>query len=126
MALINCPECGKEISDTAKHCPNCGFKIQPSLKESVKKSISGIDVQKKKKIKIIAIIIAITLVVIGAAIGIGYAIYYNSPGATLDRNIRAQQDEIDMLNDSIGRKQQEIDDLENAWSRYEYYNSKLN
>lgn len=24
MSLINCPECGKEISDTAKNCPNCG------------------------------------------------------------------------------------------------------
>ena len=27
MALINCPECNKEISDTAKNCPNCGCKI---------------------------------------------------------------------------------------------------
>lgn len=25
MALINCPECGKEISDMAKNCPNCGY-----------------------------------------------------------------------------------------------------
>ena len=24
MALINCPECGKEISDKAASCPNCG------------------------------------------------------------------------------------------------------
>lgn len=24
MALIQCPECGKEISDNAKACPNCG------------------------------------------------------------------------------------------------------
>jgi len=27
MALINCPECGKEISDSAKQCPNCGFPL---------------------------------------------------------------------------------------------------
>lgn len=25
MALIDCPECGKQISDKAKSCPNCGF-----------------------------------------------------------------------------------------------------
>lgn len=25
MALVKCPECGKEISDVAKACPNCGF-----------------------------------------------------------------------------------------------------
>lgn len=27
MALINCPECGKEISDKAEHCIHCGFPI---------------------------------------------------------------------------------------------------
>lgn len=27
MALINCPECGKEISDKALACPNCGNPI---------------------------------------------------------------------------------------------------
>lgn len=27
MALIRCPECGKEISDKAESCPNCGFPI---------------------------------------------------------------------------------------------------
>lgn len=27
MALINCPECGKEISDKAKECPGCGYPI---------------------------------------------------------------------------------------------------
>lgn len=27
MALINCPECGKEISDKAESCPNCGYPI---------------------------------------------------------------------------------------------------
>jgi hypothetical protein len=27
MALIKCPECGKEISDKAAACPNCGCPI---------------------------------------------------------------------------------------------------
>lgn len=27
MAMINCPECGKEISDKAASCPNCGCPI---------------------------------------------------------------------------------------------------
>jgi hypothetical protein len=27
MALITCPECKNEISDTAKTCPKCGFKM---------------------------------------------------------------------------------------------------
>lgn len=32
MALITCPECKKEISDTAKTCPNCGYKIKKTEK----------------------------------------------------------------------------------------------
>lgn len=27
MALIKCPECGKEVSDKASACPNCGYRI---------------------------------------------------------------------------------------------------
>ena len=25
MALIKCPDCGKEYSNTSNSCPNCGF-----------------------------------------------------------------------------------------------------
>lgn len=28
MALINCIECGKEISDKARFCPNCGIPLK--------------------------------------------------------------------------------------------------
>lgn len=30
MALINCKECGKELSDSAEFCPHCGFKYDHS------------------------------------------------------------------------------------------------
>lgn len=32
MALIECPECKKEISDTAKTCPNCGYELHKEKK----------------------------------------------------------------------------------------------
>lgn len=28
MALINCPNCGSTISDTANHCPKCGIQLK--------------------------------------------------------------------------------------------------
>ncbi|MBN2893516.1 MAG: zinc-ribbon domain-containing protein [Bacteroidales bacterium] len=31
MALINCPECGKEISDKALSCPNCGNPMNQTI-----------------------------------------------------------------------------------------------
>jgi hypothetical protein len=30
MALINCPECGKQISNLATFCPDCGYPLQKS------------------------------------------------------------------------------------------------
>lgn len=33
MALIKCPECGREISSFAKACPNCGYPIINDIQE---------------------------------------------------------------------------------------------
>lgn len=38
MALINCPECGKEVSDQAKTCAHCGYPISSSQKKKDGKS----------------------------------------------------------------------------------------
>lgn len=37
MALINCPECGKRISDRAKTCIFCGYPIQEYMEEQKQK-----------------------------------------------------------------------------------------
>lgn len=39
MALVKCPECGKEISDKASSCPNCGVGIKKNKNFGI---ISGI------------------------------------------------------------------------------------
>ena len=31
MPIINCPECGKQVSDRAVQCPNCGFGVNSFL-----------------------------------------------------------------------------------------------
>ena len=33
MSLINCPECGREVSDLAKACPHCGYRIAKPRKK---------------------------------------------------------------------------------------------
>lgn len=35
MALVNCPECGKEVSDTAIACPHCGFAVKDYYLENI-------------------------------------------------------------------------------------------
>lgn len=51
MALIKCPECGKEISNSAKVCPHCGYKQKK------------LDIAKHKKISTYILIIGILLFV---------------------------------------------------------------
>ncbi|MFC2441325.1 MAG: DUF2116 family Zn-ribbon domain-containing protein [Capnocytophaga ochracea] len=33
MSLIHCPECKKQISNTAKECPNCGYQLEKERKK---------------------------------------------------------------------------------------------
>lgn len=33
MALIDCPECNRKVSDSAEICPNCGFGIRLHVKK---------------------------------------------------------------------------------------------
>lgn len=40
MALIRCPECGKEISDRAFSCPNCGYVIPRKVRGSNNKYVA--------------------------------------------------------------------------------------
>lgn len=35
MAIINCPECGKEISDKAEKCVHCGYPLNLQSKEKI-------------------------------------------------------------------------------------------
>lgn len=59
MALIKCPECGKEISDTTKTCPHCGMRIKKE--------------KNKKKIITLVVIIILILCCVGAVLGIIYS-----------------------------------------------------
>lgn len=36
MALINCPECDKKVSDRAQSCPDCGCPIAEGNREPIK------------------------------------------------------------------------------------------
>ena len=73
MALIQCPECGKEnVSDTAVSCPNCGFNISRYYNKNVSPApqthIASPEFQRKKTnvIRFLAIIFGIIAIVSGS------------------------------------------------------------
>lgn len=75
MALIKCPECGKEnVSDSAESCPECGYNIKAYFekKEQMKK---GANRNENKKEKTPFTLVSIIVLLVIAAIF--YAIYQN-------------------------------------------------
>ena len=42
MALVNCPECSKEISDSALKCPSCGHQVRKPKRSLFGKAVKWI------------------------------------------------------------------------------------
>lgn len=103
MALIKCPECGKEISDQAASCPNCGCPIkktngdsgEDNLGKKVEISIKKPDVKLDKKIKSILGGVIVCLVIL---IGV---IVYTKTNITLSDEERAVIFSINELQNSL-------------------------
>ena len=74
MALINCPECGHQMSDTVKKCPNCGYKVKNSSK--TKGFLSRINIP---KFGWLIVIIGLFLVGISMPTMSNFAIRYIDP-----------------------------------------------
>lgn len=76
MALTNCPECNKEISDRAGTCPHCGFPIADNYESTEKYRQPAPTIAfKSTKSRSAAIFLAMILGGIGA-----HKFYLNRPG----------------------------------------------
>ena len=121
MALINCPECGKEISDEAKTCPNCG---KPLKKPKEKKKVN------KKAVIICAVIMSI--MVIGGSIG--FSFYSNTPDYVMKQYVKANNNKNQRLLKKLiyleNENEYEVMDINEAYEEgytdkitdYGYYN----
>ena len=57
MALIQCPECGADISDKATECPKCGCPVESSAK-------TGTTKKKVFSTKVMILILAFLFIVV--------------------------------------------------------------
>lgn len=75
MALVNCPECGKQVSDQATNCPHCGYPLKRVEKEKPKKKVnpdlSKMEVIIERSSKSAFITAALLLVAVGAFVAFG-------------------------------------------------------
>ncbi|MBN2892499.1 MAG: zinc ribbon domain-containing protein [Bacteroidales bacterium] len=69
MALINCPECNKEISDKVKSCPHCGYPLSDNIDSDkqvpINVNLTSINLgkTKNKDLKKIGSIIIVLLII---------------------------------------------------------------
>ena len=60
MALITCPECGRQISDHAQSCPHCGYVLQKSKVAGMPNFLPTINTP-----VLLGIVVALVLCVVG-------------------------------------------------------------
>jgi hypothetical protein len=71
MALVTCPDCGREVSDQAPACPNCGRPMKASSRPA--STSAGAAAAPKKKTSPLAMgcLVIIVLGILGALLGEG-------------------------------------------------------
>lgn len=115
MALIKCPECDKEISDTVKVCPGCGYKFKKAKK--IKVSIG-----KKKKI-IVMIVFAALLFATGGFLSFKYYFIplgnYNAANDLVDNH--KYDEAIEEFKKLDGFKNSREKVLETHYKKAEYF-----
>ena len=75
MALINCPECSKEISDKVKSCPYCGYpfdetSIQNEEAKPQQVELTGVRISGGKRKKTVLFVILGIVLVVATFLGI--------------------------------------------------------
>ena len=110
MALINCPECGKEISDTSENCIHCGYVVHPEKK-----------IRSKRK-RLILVWSAIIVLALFSVVGVLWV--QNRESSAFNNSKIAYM----KLNDAATIGNRAMSDIYNAWmwGIYDWDDDKTN
>lgn len=78
MALIKCPQCGKEIEETENFCYYCGKKLKEENDKQISVSNTQYTSNKGKKSLIIFSIISYIIAIVFVGLGFNKMFVYNS------------------------------------------------
>ena len=115
MPLVQCPECGREISDKVKTCPHCGYPFDglPENNEEMQKvEISSVRLQQKNPEKTKKFLMGISALVVVAIIAIAVIslVNYQSQKKAFNSYID-NLTEISMIMLTGGAKAEELNNL---------------
>lgn len=127
MALIQCPECGKEISDKVKACPFCGYPMEEDAGAPQPVAVTSISIQSdpaKRKKLITGVIAAIVIVIIAIA---GFFAMQSSKAANERANYISNLNSVCLSMTSGGLQAEEVCNLtKSVWYNtiFEEYDSE--
>mgnify|MGYP002707457350 CR=1 FL=1 len=87
MAMIKCPECGKEISDKAESCPQCGCPLRSGC--------TDVEPIKKKSAKLGVALVGIIIVFV--LVGTFVILKLKNNKVEVASNIKNEQEEVDRI-----------------------------
>jgi len=90
MALIQCGECGKEMSSTVKKCPHCGFINKQLKQEKMNNKTTFI----KQHIKVISIIVIVLVIGLIGVITYNKIVEHNRQQAEIQANTLTEDEKM--------------------------------
>jgi hypothetical protein len=121
MALINCPECDREISDKVKACPHCGFPFEPEDQAGFQQvEIASVKLASRNPARTKKIIYSIIGVVLVIAIGLG--LFFGIRKYQADKKFNTYIDNVEAVRETMIEGGSTAESLLNLTSRV-WYNS---
>lgn len=114
MALIKCPECGKEISDQAITCPNCGCPISLNAETTIK-TISRSQPSKKERPLRKKMIIVLSISGCILLIGIANSVFSDSsetPSDEVQIEDNTQKEALPVVPDTVESETSQVEELQ--------------
>ena len=108
MAMIQCSECGKEISDKAASCPNCGAAVNTENQTGSIKKKSG----KKSQSKLPVIIMAVAGVVLAVIAGVSVRIIDGRTLMTGEIKLSELRSELASVSSELSSSKTELSKIE--------------
>lgn len=110
MALINCPECGKEISDLTPQCIHCGYKAELIVNNSsVKKAVPKVKLKKKFILPISIVLVSVSVLLI--------VLFNLNSGTKEDKNLKKLKSlDVSQLTSEQKKEREYLLDIHNMYS----------
>ena len=109
MAIIKCPECGREVSDKAVKCPECGTPL--ASKQPEEYDYYHVPQHTAKPSKLPIILTAIAGIILAAAVGISVRVIDGKTMMTGETKLAQLRSELASVSSELNASKSQLDSI---------------